>query len=91
MEEYLKKKKKLPEDEAREFLKQVLNGFLGLHEVGAVHRDFKTANILLHNGVAKIADLGFSKILKDSKMTNTILGTTVTMAPELLDNKPYGI
>lgn len=49
-----------------------------------MHRDFKVANILLHNGVAKIADLGFSKILKDSKITNTILGTSVTMAPELL-------
>jgi serine/threonine protein kinase len=50
-----------------------------------MHRDFKTANILLHNGIAKIADLGFSKILKDSrKITHTILGTSVTMAPELL-------
>jgi serine/threonine protein kinase len=39
------------------------------------------ANILLHNGVAKIADLGFSKILKDKTMTQTILGTSVTMAP----------
>ena len=56
-----------------------------------MHRDFKTANILLHNGVAKIADLGFSKIMKDTKITNTILGTSVTMAPELLENKPYGI
>jgi serine/threonine protein kinase len=46
-----------------------------------MHRDFKVANILLHNGIAKIADLGFSKILKDSKITHTILGTSVTMAP----------
>jgi serine/threonine protein kinase len=60
-----------------------LNGFLGLHEIGAMHRDFKVANILLHNGIAKIADLGFSKILKDKAMTQTILGTSVTMAPEL--------
>lgn len=84
METYLNKKKRLKEDEAREFLKQILNGFLGLHEIGAMHRDFKTANILLHNGVVKIADLGFSKILKDSQITHTILGTSVTMAPELL-------
>lgn len=33
----------------------------GLHEVGAMHRDFKTANVLLHNRVCKIADLGFAK------------------------------
>lgn len=33
----------------------------GLHEVGAMHRDFKVANVLLHNSVCKIADLGFAK------------------------------
>lgn len=49
-----------------------------------MHRDFKTANILLHHGVAKIADLGFAKILKNQLQTGTILGTSVTMAPELL-------
>jgi serine/threonine protein kinase len=54
-----------------------------------MHRDFKSANVLLHNGVAKIADLGFAKILKDS-VTHTILGTCLTMAPELLENKAYG-
>jgi serine/threonine protein kinase len=26
-----------------------------------MHRDFKLANVLLHNGVLKIADLGFAK------------------------------
>ncbi len=52
-----------------------------------MHRDFKTANILLHNGVAKIADLGFAKIAKS--ITATILGTSVTMAPELLEGKKY--
>lgn len=55
-----------------------------------MHRDFKAANILLHNGVAKIADLGFAKILKNKVMTGTILGTSVTMAPELLENRNYG-
>jgi len=53
-----------------------------------MHRDFKSANVLLHNGVAKIADLGFAKILKDS-VTHTVLGTCLTMAPELLENKAY--
>jgi len=26
-----------------------------------MHRDFKLANVLLHNGILKIADLGFAK------------------------------
>lgn len=54
-----------------------------------MHRDFKAANVLLHNGVAKIADLGFAKIMT-KKMTGTVLGTCVTMAPEVLENKKYG-
>jgi serine/threonine protein kinase len=56
-----------------------------------MHRDFKSANILLHNGVAKVADLGFAKILKNQIVTGTILGTSVTMAPELLENRSYGL
>lgn len=62
------------------YLKHMLNGFQGLHSVGAMHRDFKLANVLLHNGVAKIADLGFAKqMVKD--FTRTVLGTSLTMAP----------
>ena len=47
-----------------------------------MHRDFKVANVLLHEGVCKIADLGFAKQLdKQKKVTGTILGTSLTMAP----------
>lgn len=54
-----------------------------------MHRDFKVANVLLHNGVCKIADLGFAKQMQKQKMTGTILGTSLTMAPEVLEEKPY--
>lgn len=85
LEQYLQIKKRLTEDEATTFLKQIINGFKGLHEVNAMHRDFKAANVLLHEGICKIADLGFAKQLeKSKKMTGTILGTSLTMAPELL-------
>ena len=54
-----------------------------------MHRDFKVANVLLHDGVAKIADLGFAKQMSKN-VTGTILGTSLTMAPELLEERPYG-
>jgi serine/threonine protein kinase len=62
-------------------LKQILNGFKGLHQVAAMHRDFKLANILLHQNVCKIADLGFAKQMNRFSITNTMLGTSLTMAP----------
>lgn len=46
-----------------------------------MHRDFKAANVLLQNGICKIADLGFAKQVKEESMTTTILGTGLTMAP----------
>lgn len=56
-----------------------------------MHRDFKVANVLLHQGVCKIADLGFAKQMEKKKLTGTILGTSLTMAPELLREKKYGM
>lgn len=40
-----------------------MNGFKGLHEVKAMHRDFKVENVMLHNNSCKIVDLGFGKLL----------------------------
>lgn len=57
-----------------------------------MHRDFKLANVLLHNGICKIADLGFAKQMQTGRsLTTTILGTSLTMAPEILNEKPYGM
>lgn len=51
-----------------------------------MHRDFKLANVLIHNGVFKIADLGFSK-QADSAITP--LGTSIYMAPEIMKYLRY--
>lgn len=55
-----------------------------------MHRDFKAANVLLQNGICKIADLGFAKQVKEESMTNTVLGTGATMAPEVHQERAYG-
>ena len=33
-----------------------------MHEKNVMHRDLKLENILMHDGVPKIADFGFAKI-----------------------------
>jgi eukaryotic-like serine/threonine-protein kinase len=60
------------------------------HQQSVIHRDLKPSNILLGSGplgecVAKIADFGLAKILKDSPdltPTQAVLGTVGYMPPE---------
>ena len=86
---YLKDKTKLTEEEAIEILIQILNAFKTLYKAKIMHRDFKLANILKHNGTIKIADFGFAKLLGSDTFTNTMLGSPLNMAPEVLGGKDY--
>jgi serine/threonine-protein kinase ULK/ATG1 len=87
---YLKARRRLSEDEAVEFLVQILNAFRSLVKNKIMHRDFKLANILKHDGHLKIADFGFSKLLEEDDVTTaTMLGSPLNMAPEILNNKEY--
>jgi len=50
-----------------------------------MHRDFKLANLMKHNNSVKIADFGFSKIMENESKTDTMLGSPLNMAPEILN------
>ena len=58
----------MTEDEAIEILCEVINGFRHLYKHNILHRDLKLANILRNDGVTKIADFGFSKILDEKQL-----------------------
>lgn len=70
-------------DEARAifFLKQIMNGFQVLNKKEVMHRDFKLANIFLHEETVVIGDFGFARAGHEMAQTN--LGTPLTKAPEL--------
>lgn len=87
--QYLKEKGRLTEDEAIDFFIQILNAFKTLVKNKIMHRDFKLANILKHNGTIKIADFGFAKLLGNENLASTTLGSPLNMGPEVLQGKSY--
>lgn len=69
----------------------VAQGMAHLHAHKVLHRDLKSANLLLSdNGEVKIADFGLSKTLQDMQGAHTGgLGTYQWMAPEVLAHQRY--
>ena len=61
-----------------------------LHNKRIIHRDLKPENILVNtNGYLKVIDFGVAKKLESKDYTNTIIGTSNYMSPEVIMGKPY--
>ena len=71
--------------EAVDIAMHVAQGLQAAHEKGIVHRDIKSANVMLTaSGQVKVMDFGLAKLAGASKVTRegTTLGTTGYMSPE---------
>ncbi|EDK31682.2 Serine/Threonine kinase domain protein (macronuclear) [Tetrahymena thermophila SB210] len=90
LEDQLKKKKIFKENEALHVFAQLLEAFKVLRKFNIMHRDLKPTNILLHNNQIKLADFGFCKSLTNpTDMAQTMLGSPLYMAPEILRGQDY--
>lgn len=81
----------LPAEEAWSAVLQVAEGLGAIHEVGVVHRDLKTANLMRdRDGVVRVMDFGIAKQHGAAgggatvTATGTLMGTPEYMSPEQL-------
>ena len=93
LHDYIKNNKKLEETKLKNFTRQLFDGLNFLHENNIIHRDLKPQNILLNdtsdNPVLKICDFGFSCYFKEENLTETLCGSPLYMAPEILRGQKY--
>ncbi|RHZ05918.1 hypothetical protein DYB31_012472, partial [Aphanomyces astaci] len=80
--------------QTRNYMSQLASGLQFLRQQHVIHRDLKPANLLLSSkNVAsqkvKIADFGFARALENECMAESVVGSPLYMAPELLDYKSY--
>ena len=82
---FIKEKGRLSEEEVKRILIPIAEGLGYAHDKGMVHRDIKSANILLDsNGVPVLTDFGIAHAGEGTKLTRTgtVLGTPEYMSPE---------
>ncbi|KAL2601814.1 hypothetical protein AAZV13_10G188500 [Glycine max] len=72
------------------FAIDVCKGMEYLHQSNIIHRDLKTANLLMdtHN-VVKVADFGVARFLNQGGVMTAETGTYRWMAPEVINHQPY--
>ena len=79
---------KITDDDAKSITKQLLEGLLVLHQMDWVHRDLKPRNIFVVNAAPnwwiKIGDFGISKRLHNDQETQTLIGTSDYIPPEMV-------
>jgi tetratricopeptide (TPR) repeat protein len=85
---FIGRKGRLTVEEAKPILEQLCAGLDAAHEAGVVHRDFKTANVMLVPRGAVITDFGLARAhdpdSNDSRSQN-VVGTPAYMAPEQIE------
>lgn len=95
---FVKKNGRLGEERVLYFMRQLCSGLKHLRSLNLMHRDLKPQNLLLSTSkdeegkvVLKIADFGFARDLSIHGLADTLCGSPLYMAPEILQYKQYDV
>ncbi|KAJ3596324.1 hypothetical protein NHX12_002733 [Muraenolepis orangiensis] len=94
--DFLSQKESLCEEEATQFMKQILEGVRYLHSKRIAHFDLKPENIMLLDKNAplpriKIIDFGLAHKMEAGKEFKDIFGTPEFVAPEIVNYEQLGL
>lgn len=93
LSKHIQRHGRVPEATAKHFMQQLAAGLQVLRENNVVHRDLKPQNLLLStsddNAVLKIADFGFARSLQSRDLAETLCGSPLYMAPEVMQYQKY--
>lgn len=84
------KGKALKEKYAKKYMRQIADGLCYLYKNKILHRDLKLQNILVTDSLdIVITDFGFARYFENDTMIQTICGSPMYMAPEMILKKKY--
>ncbi|GLT89524.1 hypothetical protein SLE2022_075020 [Rubroshorea leprosula] len=90
---YITRHGSVHEATAKHFMQQLAAGLQVLRDNNLIHRDLKPQNLLLStnddNAVLKIADFGFARSLQPRGLAETLCGSPLYMAPEIMQLQKY--
>ena len=93
LQKFIRSRQRLSEATAQHFMRDLALGLEFIWSKHLIHRDLKPQNLLLsandERASLKIADFGFARHLEAAAMAETLCGSPLYMAPEILSFKKY--
>lgn len=83
------------EKEAAETIRPIIDAIKYCHSLNIIHRDIKPENLLYSSknpttAIIKVSDFGLARYISNKTFATTTCGTPGYVAPEILEQKPYG-
>lgn len=88
-------KQQYTELEAADTIRPIIDAISYCHSLNIIHRDIKPENLLFstkdpHTRLIKVSDFGLARFISSETFATTTCGTPGYVAPEILEQKPYG-